>query len=144
MLHNETRRLLEQAFEKTHNAKEVAKYFSVDRSTVYRISERQRKEGNVNVKTYLRGRKRALSSENISQIEALVQKQTDITLQEIVDKLHLHVCPNTVANALRRLGYTWKKKSIHAKEQDRPRCSGQTERLERHGIWYQSGQHDLS
>lgn len=86
MLHNETRRLLEQAFEKTHNAKEVAKYFSVDRSTVYRISERQRKEGNVNVKTYLRGRKRALSSGDIFQIEAPVQKQSDITLQEIVDK----------------------------------------------------------
>lgn len=144
MLHNETRKLLEAAFEKTHDSKEVAKYFSVDRSTVYRINERQKREGNVNVKTYLRGRKRALSDKDISDIEQLVREHSDITMAEIVEKLHLHVCPDTVRNALIRLGYTRKKKSLHAAEQDRPRRSGKTQKLERHYIWYKPETHGLS
>lgn len=34
MLHNEARKLLIQALEKTHNAREVAENFSVNRGTV--------------------------------------------------------------------------------------------------------------
>lgn len=37
MLYNEARKLLIQALEKTHNAKEVAESFSVNRGTVYRL-----------------------------------------------------------------------------------------------------------
>lgn len=43
MLHNEARRLLAQAYEKTHKAQEVAECFSVNVSTVYRIVEGKRK-----------------------------------------------------------------------------------------------------
>ena len=56
MLHNETRNLLIQAYNKTHNAKEVAECFSVDVSTVYRLVEQMKREGSVSVKTSLRGR----------------------------------------------------------------------------------------
>lgn len=45
MLHNETRNLLIQAYNKTHNAKEVAECFSVDVSTVYRLVEQMKREG---------------------------------------------------------------------------------------------------
>ena len=37
MLHNEARKLLIQALEKTHNVREVAENFSVNRGTVYRL-----------------------------------------------------------------------------------------------------------
>lgn len=37
MLHNEARKLLVEAYEKTGNAKEVAECFGVDKSTVYRL-----------------------------------------------------------------------------------------------------------
>ena len=37
MLHNEARKLLIQALEKTHNAREVAENFSVNRGTVYHM-----------------------------------------------------------------------------------------------------------
>ena len=39
MLHNEARKLLIQALEKTHNAREVAENFSVNRGTVYRLKK---------------------------------------------------------------------------------------------------------
>ena len=60
MLHNETRKLLVEAYNKTHNAKEVAECFSVDISTVYRLVERMNREGCVDIKTNLRGRKSSL------------------------------------------------------------------------------------
>ena len=37
MLHNEARKLLIEAWNKTHNAKEIAECFSVSTSTVYRL-----------------------------------------------------------------------------------------------------------
>lgn len=130
MLHNETRKLLVQAFHKTHNAKEVAKCFSVDISTVYRLVERMNATGSVETRTYLRGRKPSLSQEDIQKIEQLIQKQPDITLKEIIETLHLPVSDETVRKAILKLGYVYKKKSLHASEQERPRCKRKEVRLE--------------
>ena len=136
MLHNETRNLLIQAYNKTHNAKEVAECFSVDVSTVYRLVERMNREGSVSVKTSLRGRKASLKENDLQKIQQLVQQQPDITLQEIVDTLQLKTCIETVRKALIKLGYSYKKKSLYASEQERPRCTGETSHMERNYIWY--------
>ncbi len=122
MLHNETRKLLVQAFNKTHNAKEVAECFSVDRSTVYRLVERMNATGSVETRTYLRGHKPSLSQDDIQKIEQLIQKQPDVTLKEIIETLNLPVSDETVRKAIVRLGYVYKTKSLHASEQERPRC----------------------
>ena len=66
MLHNEARKLLIQALEKTHNAREVAENFSVNRGTVYRLKRQLEETGSIETRTYLRGRKSALSREDIS------------------------------------------------------------------------------
>lgn len=42
MLHNEARKLLIEAWNRTHNAKEVAECFGVNTSTVYRLVKRMR------------------------------------------------------------------------------------------------------
>ena len=81
MLHNENRNLLIQAYNKTHNAKEVAECFSVDVSTVYRLVEQMKREGSVSVKKSLRGRKASLKEADLQKIHELVQQKSDITLQ---------------------------------------------------------------
>ena len=116
MLHNETRNLLIQAYNKTHNAKEVAECFSVDVSTVYRLVEQMKREGSVSVKTSFRGRKASLKEADLQKIQELVQQKPDITLQEIIDTLQLKICIETVRKALIKLGYSYKKKSLHASE----------------------------
>ena len=45
MLHNEARKLVLEAWDKTHNAREIAKYFSVNESTVYRLIEERARTG---------------------------------------------------------------------------------------------------
>ena len=109
MLHDETRKLLIEAWNKTHNAKEIAECFSVNTSTVYRLEKQMRETGSVKTRTSQRGRKHALTPEDIQNIDRVVQQEPDITIDEIIDKLGLHVCNETVRKAVIKLGYSYKK-----------------------------------
>lgn len=131
MLHNETRKLLIEAWNKTHNAKEVAECFSVNTGTVYRPEKRMRETGSVETRVSLRGRKPALSQTDIHNIDRLIQEQPDITVYEIREKLQLQVSDETVRKAVLKLGYVYKKKSLHASEQKRPRYQSQKRSMEK-------------
>ena len=109
MLHNEARKLLLEAWDKTHNASEIAKYFSVNESTVYRLVERRDQTGSYETRTNLRGRKPVLSEEQRQAIIQLVREEPDITINEIIERLHLNVCDETVRRVLIKEGYTYKK-----------------------------------
>ena len=58
-------------------------------------------------------------------------------MQEVIETLHLTVSNETVRKTVRQLGYRRKKKSLHASEQERPRCSAEEKRLERPYNWIQ-------
>lgn len=131
MLHNEARKLLLSAWEKTHNAKEIAECFSVNSSTVYRLVKQEKTTGDYRTQTSRRGRKPLLSTEQKQQITELVNQQPDITLSEIIEELHLPASKETVRRVLCKMGYTFKKKSMHATEKERPRCAGQKRGMER-------------
>ena len=87
MLHNEARELLVEAYEKTGNAKEAAECFAVDKSTVYRLSRQKKATGSVKLRTNKRGRKPSLSPEDLSNIDKVIKEQSDITIDEIIEKL---------------------------------------------------------
>lgn len=131
MLHNEARKLLVDAWNKTHNAKEVAECFSVDTSTVYRLEKRMRETGSVETRVSQRGRKPALSQADIQDIDQMIQAQPDITIHELREKLQLSVSDETVRKAVLKLGYVYKKKSLHASERERPRCQSKKGGMER-------------
>lgn len=114
MLHNEARELLVKAFERSHNVEEVCRNFSVSRSTVYRLVKQKRDTGSVELQTSKRGRKTVLSDEDIKNIDDAVQERPDITIEEIIEKLDLHVGLETVRKTIIELGYVYKKKSLHA------------------------------
>ena len=100
MLHDEARKLLIEAWNKTHNAKEIAECFSVNTNTVYRLEKQMRETGSVKTRTSQRGRKHALTPEDLQNIDRVVQQEPDITIDEIIDKLGLHVCNETVRKAV--------------------------------------------
>ena len=60
MLHNEARKRVLEAWDKTHNVREIAKYFSGNESTVYRLIEERARTGSYETRTQLRGRKQFL------------------------------------------------------------------------------------
>ena len=93
-----------------------------------------RETGSVETRTSQRGRKPVLSQNDFQNIDQLIQQQPDITIREIMEKLQLHVSDETVRKAILKLGYVYKKKPLHASEQERPRCQGEAEKLERTSI----------
>ena len=131
MLHNEARELLVSGYLKTHRAKEIAEAYSVSEPTVYRLAQQKRETGSVALRVNQRGRKRLLSDEDIARIDEAIQERPDITIHELVEKLQLRAEDETVRRAVIRLGYRLKKKMIHASEQERPRCAGKAEGVER-------------
>lgn len=130
MLHNEARELLVKAYEKTGNAREVAECFGVDISTVYRLYRQKKATGSVKLRTNKRGRKPSLSSEDLFNIDKAIQQQPDITIEEIIEKLDLHVTNETVRKAVIKMGYVYKKKSLYASERERPRCERKKKKLD--------------
>lgn len=130
MLHNEARKLLVEAYEKTHDAKGIALAYGVSVPSVYRLAEQKARTGSVELRVSKRGRKRMLVQEDLENIARAVDEQPDITLAEIVEKLNLPVGIETVRRRLQAMGYRRKKKMIHASEQERPRCAGKERRME--------------
>lgn len=131
MLHNEARKLLIEAWNKTHNAKEIAECYSVNTSTVYRLEKRMRETGSVETRVSQRGCKQALNHKEIDNIDNLIKAQSDITIHEINEKLQLSVSDETVRKTVLKLGYVYKKKSLHASEQERPRCQSRKGTMEK-------------
>lgn len=129
MLHNEARYLIVQALNHHIPVKEIAKCFSVNTSTIYRLREQLKATGSVETRTFLRDRKHSLSSDDIARIDSLIQQQPDVTIHEVTETLQLHASDETVRKTTVKLGYIYKKKSLHASEQERPRCSTEAGRL---------------
>lgn len=137
MLHNEARKLILEAYDKGVSVKELAKCFSVNTSSIYRLLKRRNETGSYETRTNLRGRKPKLSESDRQNIVALISKQPDITCLEIIETLKLPVSIDTVWRFLQKQGYRRKKKSLHASEQERSRRGSQEKRVERRYLWVQ-------
>ncbi len=131
MLHNESRNLLVRAYENNKDAKRTAVDFSVSVSTVYRLKSQMERTGSVALKVNQRGRKHLLSQEDMEHIREQIESQNDITIEEIREALKLKASYSTVERAVRKMGYTYKKKSLYASERDRLRCKRETCRMGR-------------
>lgn len=130
MLHDEARELMVEAYEKNHDAKGIAKIFHISTSTVTHLASKKRKTGSVSLQLHTRGRKKKLTQENLDAIKKLVEEQSDITIDEIIEQLNLHVSYSTVERALWDMGFRRKKKTLHASERDRHRSTGKARQME--------------
>ena len=137
MLHNEARKLILEAYDKGVSVKELAKCFSVNPCSTYRLLKRRNETGSCETQTNLRGKKPKLSDADHQHILSLLEKQPDITCLEIIETLKLPVSIDTVWRFLLKAGYRRKKRALHASEQERPRCGAEEKRLERPYIWIQ-------
>lgn len=130
MLEKQTRELLVKAYEKSHNVSEVARNFSVNRTTIYNYINKKKNNVSLEVRTNLRGRKSKLTQKNLDDIKNLIEEQNDITIHEITEKLRLTVSDETVRRAVIKMDYVYKKKSLHASERERSRCRCKKKKLD--------------
>ena len=64
MLHNEARKLILEGYDKGISVKELAKCFSVNTCSIYRLLKRRNETGSYETQTNLRGKKPKLSDED--------------------------------------------------------------------------------
>lgn len=129
MLSNEERKLLTEAHEKGYKSKVLAEIFNISINSVNRIIRQKKQTGSYELKTHNSGRKPILTETDLKNISELIDAQPDITINEIIEKLHLKAVNETVRKAVIKMGYVYKKKSLHASERERPRCSSKKGRL---------------
>ena len=99
---------------------------------IYQPVHQKLSTGTADALTYRCGRKRKLSSEDITRIDKAIQETPDITLAELIEKLNLPCSVPTLDRVVcDKLHYTRKKKMIHAAERERLRCAGEAQRMER-------------
>lgn len=130
MLHNEARELLVKAYAKHPVAKDIAEAFSISVSGVYRLVRQKARTGSVALRVSQRGRKKLLNDDDIRIIKEQIEAHNDITIGEIREALDQKASYTTVERAVNGLGYTIKKKSLHASERDRARCTGKAYSVE--------------
>ena len=125
MLSNETRRRLVRGYERTHDAKLIAQAYGVSEREVYKLAAQMRETGSVDVRTGNCGRKPKLTEEDLKRVDQAIQAQPDITFGELITNLKLDISESRLGRIVReKLGYSLKKKVIHASDQERPRCAG--------------------
>ena len=72
----------------------------------------------------------AADRENHVRIRASVEERADITIEKLRETLELKASYSTVERVVNKMGYTYKKKSLHATARERTRCAGKTRPME--------------
>ena len=86
MLHNEARKLILEGYDKGIRVKELAKCFSVNTCSIYRLLKRRNETGSYETQTNLRGKKPKLSDADHQHILSLLEKQPDAkTVRNLLD-----------------------------------------------------------
>jgi transposase len=89
---------------------QIAERFRIPKGTVQNILERYRDSGSVVPRPQNAGRKSAFSEGASRRLEAQVLRRPDATLEELRERCGLKVSIVTVHNALKRLGFSRKKR----------------------------------
>jgi transposase len=100
--------------------REIARRFRVSLTFVFRLLRRRRDAGTLDPKPHGGGPPRALDSDQLQRLAELIRKQPDATLEQLREQGGFRCSLTTLWRALRRLGLTRKKKTLHADERDRP------------------------
>lgn len=85
---------------------EVAKMLSINKSTIFRWYKRYKKEGSCDFKGYNHNKDKIKSDYN--KIQKIIDKNPHYTLHMIADIVG-NISHQTISNALKKLGYSFKK-----------------------------------
>ena len=118
------KKIIEAYQKKEGSLRKLAKRFSVSFSFVWRLVKRFRKSGNVAPKPHGGGLKPKLDQVDLVILREVSDANQDATLAELSDlflkRTEIRISGSTIAQKLRRLRISRKKKTMHATEQDTP------------------------
>jgi transposase len=100
--------------------REIAARFRVSLSFIVRLLQRRRDAGTLQPKPHGGGPPPVLGPDDRQRLAELIRADPDATLAQLKRRGGFTCSLKTLWRALRRQGLTFKKKSLHAGEQDRP------------------------
>lgn len=109
MIPVELRKIIIENHKKGIKPEETSKVLGVGTSTIYKLIKKYKQTGKIEAS--YPGRQPKITAQQISDMEKLVIKQPDITIDEIIQKLNLPIKKSQVSNILRKLGFRFKKET---------------------------------
>ncbi len=106
--------------EQEGSLREIAQLFRVSVSFVVRLLQRRRQAGTLRAEAARRRSPTALGPDDLRRLAELIHDQPDATLKQLKERGGFTCSLKTLRFAARRQNLTFKKKSLHASEQDRP------------------------
>jgi transposase len=100
--------------------REVARRFRVSLTFVFRLLRRRRDAGTLDPKPHGGCPPPTMGPDELRRLAELIREQPDATLEQLRQRGDFRCSLTTIWRALRRLGLTRKKKSLHADERGRP------------------------
>ena len=100
--------------------RQIARTFRVSLSFLVRLLQRRHAAGTLDPKPHGGSPPPALGPDDLQRLEHLIREQPDATLEQLRQRGGFRCSLTTLWRALRRRRLTYKKKSPHASERDRP------------------------
>jgi transposase len=118
-LSNDLRKRIIEAKLRGDTEDKIAAEKEVNKSTITKLWALYRKTGGYEARPHP-GKKPALSAEQLEQVTRKIDKQPDVTLQELIDELSLPVCVSALCRTVKnKLGYRFKKNSTRSRTKQR-------------------------
>jgi transposase len=103
------REIIIAAKERGEKVGTIALWAGVATSSVYKILALHKESGNIEPKPFL-GRPSTLTPEQLSKIKEAVEKENDITLDELIEKLKLPIKKSRLSVVLISMDFSFKKR----------------------------------
>lgn len=109
----EKRNLVSEAHKERMHISDMIKAYRISRSTICKLLEQEKTEGNMTSHTYRCRRPAAVDSDALNQMRQLILDNPDITPEEIKKAMHLEICLSAIHRIIKgKLGFTYKKRYI--------------------------------
>ncbi|MDR1159674.1 MAG: IS630 transposase-related protein [Syntrophomonadaceae bacterium] len=111
-LSNDLRKRIIEAHKQGKRVEDIVEVFSVGRSTIYKLLVLVKETGSYEPRENNNGRKSLITEVKLKEIEELIKKRPDMTLEEIKEEMGLPLCISALSRIItKKLNYRYKKNS---------------------------------
>ena len=111
MIPMEIRKIIVADYDEGMRVESISRAVRVSTSAIYRLLEKRQKTGTIEPSYEKSGRQSEVTAEKLAKMGALIAENSDITLAQIKETMHLFIQKSEISNILRnKLGFRYKKR----------------------------------
>ena len=107
----EIRKIVVSDYDEGMKVESISRVVRVSTSAIYRLLKKRQKTGTIEPSYEKSGRQSEVTAEKLAKIKALIAENSDITLAQIKETMHLFIQKSEISDILRnKLGFRYKKR----------------------------------